>query len=112
MAVTAIPPAATWPASLSEPADGSGWYAVYAGRREVEYNAACLWFGHWLDQQENGTTASRAAALEAVLQMRAWKTFSDPMINGSIDYFDGLLRAAESGDLVPIRAELATNCSQ
>jgi hypothetical protein len=47
--------------SLSEPGDALASYGLFAGRSEVEYNAACLWFGHWLDQHEHGTAASRAA---------------------------------------------------
>jgi hypothetical protein len=111
MADTPLPPGATWQAWLSEPADASAGYGVFAGQSEVEYSAACLWFAHWLDEHEHGTTAGRSAALDGVLQMRTWQTFSDPQVNRSIDYFEGLLRAAERGDTAPIRAEVATNCT-
>lgn len=110
IADTPIPPGATWPASLSEPADSSARYGLDAGLSEVEYTAGCLWLGHWLDQHENGSRASRAAALAGILQMRTWRTFGDPTINRSIDYFEGLFAAAQRGEGGPIRAQLAANC--
>jgi hypothetical protein len=110
-AVTPLPPGATWPAWLGAVVDGSASYGVKGGQGEVEFTGACLWFGYWLDQMDNGTATSRAAALAGVEQTGGWLTFSNPLANRSLDYHAGLLNAARRGDTAPIREFVVVNCA-
>lgn len=108
-ATTPLPPGATWPAQLDNPPDANAWYGVGAGRAFVEFNAACIWFGYWLETSPS--SGDRPQALTGVLAMRDWTTFSDPLVNGSVAYFDGLFAAAARGDQQPIREFVGTNCT-
>jgi hypothetical protein len=111
-AVTPLPPGATWPARLDSSPDPNAIYAVRSGQSLVEFNAACIWFGYWLDESRHGTPTQRADALAGVLAMGSWTTFSDRSINQSIDYFASLLDAARRGDAAPIRQFVAVNCAE
>ena len=109
--VTPLPPDASWPSWLGQGADPNGSYGVYAGQGEVEMTSACLWFEYWLDQTDSGTRASRAGALARVLQMREWRSFSDPLINGSLDDFATLFEAVQQSDTAPIVQFVTANCA-
>jgi hypothetical protein len=109
-AVTPLPPGAMWPARLESPPDPNALYGVQSGQSMVEFNAACLWFGYWLDESQIGSPTQRAEALAGVLAMGGWTLFSDRSINQSIDYFASLLDAARHGDHAPIRQFVAVNC--
>jgi hypothetical protein len=113
-AVTPLPPRAVWPAWLEAPPDMSFSYQVNGGRSVVEYNASCLWFTYWLDQQATGTKTTQTTATAGVLQMQTWWSFTDPIANrGSnhADYMRSLFDAVEAGEVARIEQHVAVNCT-
>lgn len=111
-AVTPIPPGATWPpmhmqATVEDP-DQPGvtlsvGYTYPQGHLTVEYVAACMWDGYWLDGYDRSDPAQMSVALAGLEQSRSWIAFSGQHRFGVESAHKEVVDAAERGDPAPVR---------
>jgi hypothetical protein len=111
-AVTPIPPGATWPpmhmqATIDDPdqpgATVSVVYGYPQGHLTVEYVAACMWDGYWLDGYDRSASAQMSVALAGLEQSRTWIAFSGQHRFGVEKAHGEVVDAAERGDPAPVR---------
>ena len=111
-AVTPIPPGATWPpmhtqATIDDPdqpgATLSVGYSYPQGHLTVEYVAACMWDGYWLDGYDRSDSAQMSVALAGLEQSRTWIAFSGQHRFGVEKAHAEVVDAAERGDPAPVR---------
>jgi len=111
-AVTPIPPGATWPpmhmqGTIDDPdqpgATLSVMYSYPQGHLTVEYVAACMWDGYWLDGYDRSDSAQMSIALAGLEQSRTWVAFSGQHRFGVESAHKEVVDAAERGDPAPVR---------
>lgn len=115
-AVTPIPPGATWPPmqaaqEIPDP-DNSGatirvLYSYPHGRQMVEFTAACMWEGYWLDGHDRGDAPQTATALAGLEKTRTWATFTDLRLTdqGIRALHKQVVDGAERGDPAALKTE-------
>lgn len=111
-AVTPIPPGATWPTmhapGVIEDPDQPGatisvLYTYPQGNFSVDYTAACMWEGYWLDGYDRADAAQMSNALAGLEESRTWKAFSLGSGSGMSNAHKEVVDAAERGDPAPVR---------
>jgi hypothetical protein len=111
-AVTPIPPGATWPpmhtrGTIDDPdqpgATISVMYDYPQGHYWVEYTAACMWEGYWLDGYDRSDAAQMATGLAGLEKSRSWIAFLPGSGSGMSSAHKTVVDAAERGDPAPVR---------
>jgi hypothetical protein len=115
-ALTPIPPGVTWPPmqavqEIPDP-DNSGatirvLHSNPYGRQMVEFAAACMWEGYWLDGHDRGDAPQMATALAGLEKTRTWATFTDLRLTdqGIRALHKQVVDGAERGDPAALKTE-------
>ena len=110
MAAVPLPAGVEWPDHLRVEPDVS--YSRGGARSWVESNAVCIWLGEWLDARTHGEADRERHAAAQVAAVRSWPSWDSPFWTQSVrDYLGPVLDAVAAGEMAPVEAEMATNCS-
>lgn len=106
-----LPPGGSWDRLRQSLEESPASMDELGFRAMLEYNAACQWYGFWLNAQDIGDEDQAAVALSVLKEIPTWQSLQARDSGGVTSVFERLSADAHSGDPAFVREWHTINCT-